>query len=34
MEKGWFCMRRHTNTKVALSLDVALSPGPLVSAAY
>ena len=27
-------MRRHTNTKVALSLVVALSPGPLVSAAY
>ena len=24
-------MRRHTNTKVALSLVVALSPGPLVS---
>ena len=27
-------MRRHTNTKVALSLVVALSPGPLVCSLY
>ena len=30
MENGWFYIRRYINTKVVLSLAVALSPGPLV----